>query len=127
VALRSYKNLQLRAISVGSATSLPPSLIESCHLSSLISELRETFDLIVLDTPPVLAVSDPLFVSRLADATVLVVAWKATPQNLVTEAIHELHKTQAPLTGLLLNKVDTRQTASYRHSYYSDNRYAPAV
>jgi capsular exopolysaccharide synthesis family protein len=125
--LRNYRDLPLHAIAAGSIKSRHPSLIESGHLATLIEELRREYDLIILDTPPVLAISDPLFVARLVDATVLVVAWRATPQTFVTDAICALRKMHAPLAGLLLNKVAYKRTANYRHSYYIENRYVPAA
>jgi succinoglycan biosynthesis transport protein ExoP len=127
LALRSYRSIPLRAITAGSIQNRNPSLIESEKLQTLIAELREEFDLIILDTPPVLAISDPLFVAQLVDATVMVIAWRATPQALVAEAIRALRKTRAPLAGLLLNKVHLKRSATYRYGYYTSPRYRIAA
>jgi capsular exopolysaccharide synthesis family protein len=124
--LRSYKALPLRAIPAGSISNLHPAMIESTRLRDLVDSLREDFDLIVLDTPPVLAISDPLFISTLVDMTVMVIAWRSTPRQYVAEAIRALRATRAPLAGLLLNKVSYTQTPNYRHSYYLGKRYIAA-
>jgi capsular exopolysaccharide synthesis family protein len=126
VALRTYKDLPLRAITAGSISSLHPAMIEGAQLRDLIDELRQEFDFIVLDTPPVLAICDPLFIANLVDATVMVIAWRATPQEFVTDAIRALKKMHAPLAGLLLNKVNFARTGKYKHSYYGERRYISA-
>ena len=126
VALRTYKDLPLRVITAGSIKQLHPSMIESTELRDLIDGLREEYDLIILDTPPVLAISDPLFISKLVDATVMVIAWRATPQEMVSEAVRALRNMHAPLAGLLLNKVNYARTGKYSGYYYGDRRYISA-
>jgi Mrp family chromosome partitioning ATPase len=121
-ALRAYKDLPLRAITAGSIGNLHPSMIESTQLRDLIAELRQDFDFVVLDTPPVLAICDPLYIANLVDATVLVAAWRGTPQASVAEAVRALRNMQAPLAGLLMNKVNYGRNGTYNGYYYSTTR-----
>jgi Mrp family chromosome partitioning ATPase len=78
-----------------------------------------------VDTPPVLSISDPLYISSLADATVMVVAWRSTPQAYVDEAVRTLRAAGAPLAGIVLNKVSRTVNDPSRSLYY-DRRYVTA-
>lgn len=118
--LQTHATLPISTISAGSIKSIHPGLLESDHLRNLITQLSEDFDLVILDTPPVLAISDPLFISELVDCTVLVVAWRATPQTCVDDALSALRNTGAPLAGIFLNKVDFAKTGRYGKSYGYD-------
>jgi capsular exopolysaccharide synthesis family protein len=115
--LQTHATLPISTISAGSIKSVNPGMLEGDQLRKLIAQLSEEFDLVVLDTPPVLAISDPLFISELVDATVMVVAWRATPQACVDDALSALRGAGAPLAGILLNKVNFSKTGRYGKSY----------
>jgi polysaccharide biosynthesis transport protein len=125
-ALRTHDSLPLRIISAGSTGGARPYAIESAELRTLIAELSRDFDLVILDTPPVLAVSDPLLISGLADATIVVVGWRETPRDAVHQAISALRAARAPLVGMLLNKVDLAKAANYGGGYYLYKPYVAA-
>lgn len=79
------------------------------EMSSLIAQLDEPFDLIILDTPPTLAVTDPVVVARLASTTIPVVRHGITPLRKV-EAVKKVF--QSPglrLAGAVLNEFDYRK------------------
>ena len=88
-------------------------MVESTRLRDLVKELQQEYDLVVLDTPPVLAITDPLFISGIADATVLVVAWGVTRNDMVDDALDALRDIRAPVVGIVLNKVKTASTGKY--------------
>jgi capsular exopolysaccharide synthesis family protein len=91
----------------------PQDLLAAAPLQNMIASVRNRFDLIVLDTPPVLAVNDALVLSALADSTVLVVHWLKTPQRLVKSAVSALRKSGANLTGTVITQVNFKKlTAS---------------
>jgi capsular exopolysaccharide synthesis family protein len=119
-ALQTHANLPISTISAGSIKSVHPGLLESEHLRKLIAQLSEEFDLVILDTPPVLAICDPLYISELVDATVMVVAWRETPQDCVDDALAALRAAGAPVAGLVLNKVDFAKSSRYGKSYGYD-------
>ncbi|HTZ70225.1 MAG TPA: polysaccharide biosynthesis tyrosine autokinase [Acetobacteraceae bacterium] len=119
-------NLPLSVIDAAAMVAGPRSrLVESTQLQELIADLEKKYDLVVLDTPPVLAISDALFVSHLVDATVMVVAWDATTQQCVENAVADLRAADAPLAGMVLNKVNAVKAARYGMPYY-DYEYAAA-
>jgi Mrp family chromosome partitioning ATPase len=117
--LQNHESLPLRIIGAGSVNDPNPDLIESRQLLELIQELGKQFDLVVLDTPPVLAISDPVLVSSLVDATVVVVAWGNTPSDTVDHAVNRLRAARAPLVGLVLNKVNSAKAGQYGGSGYT--------
>lgn len=110
-----------RAVAVlgaGDARLLRPGLVEGRALPALIAHLADSFDLVILDAPPVLAVTDPLIIARMADATVLVTAWRSTPHRHVETALRALRGAGAPLAGLILNKADDTRALGYRRTGY---------
>ncbi len=89
-----------------------------------MAELSDNYDLVVLDTPPVLAISDPLRIASLCSATVMVVAWSDTPRDMVQQAVMALRAAHAPLAGVVLNKVDLAKTGIYGGKTYTYKPYS---
>lgn len=82
------------------------------EMSELIATLRERFDLVVLDTPPVILVTDTRVVVRHADAVLLLVRWRQTPRRLVRTSLRLLDATSSPAAGIALTRVDLKRTAN---------------
>jgi len=101
-------------------TSNPQDLLGSKQFRSLIERLRPHYDMIVLDTPPVLAVSDALILSHLADATIFLVRWGRTPRSVTLGALGTFRQNGGHLAGMVLTRVDFRQHATYG---FGDNGY----
>jgi capsular exopolysaccharide synthesis family protein len=112
-AMVVHHALPITIINAGSINKLHPGMIESKTLRELIDTLRREFDIVVIDTPPVLSISDPVYISNLVDATLLVVAANETPQDLVNDALVALRSAHAPLAGILLNKVSSGKMYGY--------------
>ncbi len=117
--LRPQKQMPLAIIGAGSKTHPQPDLLGSERFRALMRELSETYNLVILDCPPVLAVSDALVVAGYADATLLVVQWRATVRDLVEQAVKTLRDINAPLVGVMLNKIDPSRTDQYEYGYLS--------
>lgn len=95
-------------------------LLSSRNMTQLIHSLRPHFDLIVLDTPPVLAVSDAKVAGKLADKVLYVVKWDATPRGLVQHGLRAAVEANLDLAGVVLAQVNLRKHARYG---YGDNAY----
>jgi capsular exopolysaccharide synthesis family protein len=121
---RAHDILPLYVLAAGSKSIPRPEVIESDSLRTLVMELSESYDLVVLDTPPVLAISDPLRISALCGATVMVVAWADTPRDMVQQAVMALRAAHAPLAGVVLNKVDLAKTGIYGGKTYTYRPYS---
>ncbi len=93
-------------------------IVASQKFGNLIDILTRTYDLVVLDTPPVLVVTDARVIARRADAVVYAVRWDVTPRGAVLEGLRELHSVGAPMAGLVLTMVDTTKLGSYAYEGY---------
>jgi capsular exopolysaccharide synthesis family protein len=97
---------------------------------TMMPRLREAYDLIVLDTPPVLVVDDACRLGRLADAALIVVRWGWTTDELPSEAYERLARNGIEVAGTVLNDVDPRKQRRYRvggyygHAAYGGRRHA---
>lgn len=87
-------------------SSSPQDLFASTKMRSLMTMLRERYDLILLDAPPTLAVSDARVLSLVADVTVLAVCWNRTPQALINAAVAGLRSSGARLAGAVITQVN---------------------
>lgn len=115
--------VDLDIIPIATGTANPPDVLGSSQMSLLLQRLRDEYDLVVLDSAPVLPVSDSRVLSRLADETVFVVRWNATPRDAAQSALKELRQYNANIAGAVLSVVDTTKQARYGYGdggyYYS--------
>ncbi|MFZ2619690.1 MAG: polysaccharide biosynthesis tyrosine autokinase, partial [Alphaproteobacteria bacterium] len=104
-------------------------LLGSKKMKALLAELKAEYDLIILDSPPVSAVADPLTLAEIADTVLFVVRWAETARNLAQASVRTLVSTRAKITGIVLTQVDVEQSRSYygygygyhyTKSYYND-------
>jgi Mrp family chromosome partitioning ATPase len=91
-------------------------------MADALTALRERVDIVLLDCPPVLPVTDALVLSGKADATLLVCYAGTTTQKQLTRAVELLHQVDAPIVGTVLTGVSTDDSYGYAYQYY---RYAP--
>jgi len=114
----------LDILCVYKATFTPRDLFGSARMAELLASLRGDYDHIVLDGPPLLAVSDARTLATLADAVVMVARWGATPRNAVRAGLDLLVRDKAPVVGLVLSMVDTgarRAISGSDPSYYYEH------
>jgi len=96
----------------------PNELINSQRMKNMLEQLKTGFDVILLDTPPLLAVADPVTITSLADATVLIIQSGKTTKNALLGGAEELHKGSAKVIGLVLNGVRLEQNGLYYARHY---------
>ena len=110
----------LLLISSGPLPANPIELLTSEKMDSLISFLKRSFDFVLLDAPPILAVSDALAMGPLADAIILVVRGGQTPIQAMKQAKQKLDAHKLKCLGVILNGVDlVEQDGYYAREYYS--------
>ena len=90
----------------------PRDLFGSPAMESLLATLRERFDVVVLDTAPVLLVAETRTIAALADTTVLVVRWRKTSKHAVAATLKLLRNARITLSGAALSQVDLTQPAA---------------
>ena len=111
---------ELDILPIATGTANPPDVLGSTQMKLLLERLRADYDLVVLDSAPVLPVSDSRVLSRIADETVFVVRWNETPRDAAQAAIRELRLYDANIAGAVLAVVDTATQAKYG---YGDGGY----
>lgn len=100
-------------------TPNPQDLLSSRRMEDFIDGVRGSYDLIIIDTPPVLAVSDAAAVSRFADVVLYVVQWGSTDREMAVNGMKQLRACQAPVAGIVLSQVDLKRHARYGYGDYS--------
>ena len=105
-------------------TANPQDLLGSQHMRNFLLAARERYDLVVLDAPPVLAVTDALVLSHLVDAALFMIRWERTPRPVALGALRLLQTQGRHLAGAVLTRVNIRKHARYGfgdHGYYYGN------
>ena len=110
-------------IPAGSAEANAAGLFTGETMRTVIGRLRAEYDLVLLDAPPALAITDARLLGRLADATLLCVRWRRTPGAAVQNALALLEEAQAEVAGIALTRVDTR--AHLRSGFTDSEVYHP--
>jgi len=100
----------------GKHLSYPHIVLESQKAKNLIANLRKEYDVIVVDTPPVLSVTDPLVVCKYSDAVVFVVAYNKTKKEAAREGLEQLRNNNANVIGGVLANIDVRKSKGYGYS-----------
>ena len=104
----------------------PAALIGSQRMRQLIAQLKERYDYVVVDSPPLLLVNDPKKTSALVDATLLLIRWQETTSDKAMDALRELDTVNAVVAGAVLAQVDAKRQEQYGYagvgSYYAKYR-----
>lgn len=114
----SGESQSLDVLMTGFIPPNPLELLSSTNLSVALNELRGLYDRIIIDSPPILPVSDSLVLSTHSDAIVVVAKADATPVKQVTQALDLLERTNAPITGIVLSQLDIQKAEKYRDYGY---------
>ncbi|TFJ93061.1 CpsD/CapB family tyrosine-protein kinase [Lentibacillus salicampi] len=109
----------LDAISCGPIPPNPSELLGSKKMEQIIQEARDIYDIILFDTPPVLAVTDAQILANLCDGSILVVRSKQTENEAAENAIESLQASNTKILGTILN--DRTKKESNYYYYYGNN------
>lgn len=111
----------LDILATGPVPPNPSELLGSAGMRELIATAREEYDIVIVDSPPLLPVTDPAILARLADGTIVVVGADRTHRPQLVGALEALQDVDAHLLGIVLNKVSRRDAGAYayEHGYRS--------
>lgn len=100
-------------------------ILNSRRMSELLADVKQRFDLVLLDSPPILGVSDASVLSSEADLTMIVVQHRKLPRNMLMRVKEAVENVGGTIIGVVLNNVDIRSDNQYQYytSYYT--YYAP--
>jgi polysaccharide biosynthesis transport protein len=108
----------------GPIPPFPAEMLSSDAMGALLKRCAELYSYIVIDSPPILSVTDGVILSRQADAVVLVVRHGKSSKHVVRRARDLLLRSGAPITGIVLNAVDLNSPEYYGYYGYSGYSYS---
>ncbi|MBU3138167.1 CpsD/CapB family tyrosine-protein kinase [Clostridium gasigenes] len=117
-ATRYKKNITV--LTSGKIPPNPSEMLGSKAMTALLKELQGIFDYIILDTPPIQAVTDSQILGAKADGVILVVKAEKTKKESVNNSINLLKKVNAHIIGTVLNGVDNKRNKYYY--YYGEKK-----
>ncbi|RMG35532.1 MAG: polysaccharide biosynthesis tyrosine autokinase [Planctomycetota bacterium] len=115
-ALQPTINERLMVLSAGTPVERPAELLSRVDLKALVTEAKRHFDIVVLDSPPVLAVSDTCLIGRHVDHCVLVVRIEKNTRPVLRQALETLAIHGVKLLGCVANDVQPRLEDGYRYA-----------
>lgn len=114
----------LSVIPAGPIPPNPSELLQSERFRNFLTKMQGRFDQIILDSPPVVAVTDAVVLSTIVDGTVLVIRAFKTTKELAKHGIRQLRDVGAPVAGVVLNAVNlSKDEYQYKYQYYRRGSY----
>lgn len=111
-----YKNVHI--VTRGAEIYNSSLVFLSDKFKDLIKTLREEYDYVLVDSPPILQVSDYIHICKLVDGVLLVVAYAQTTRSQVVESVKELRKNGANILGSVFTMYDGEKQKNYGRDYY---------
>ncbi len=96
----------------------PAELLATNKMKQVVHMLKEKFDHVIFDSPPIIAVTDAAILSRLVDATLMVVNHGVVTYDEATFAVEQLQKVKANIIGTIINGVPSNKGSYYYYYYY---------
>lgn len=118
----------LRVLSAGPLPPNPAELLSSQRMQEILCDLRDLADIVIIDSPPVSAVSDAMILATYADAVLLVTHATDTSRTVAKQTLQSLQQVRAYLVGVVYNGVDqqgSNYTYDYTYNYYNASGHEP--
>lgn len=112
---------KLYVLTSGSRVPNPQEMLASEKFKEMIEKMRERFDFIVIDCPPISAVADAIPIANVCDGTIFVVSSKETNKHDAKTALTQLQRNGANVLGSVLTKVETNATHYYNYYYTKED------
>ncbi len=113
-------------IPAGKDIANPMPLLDSEEFTQLIEYLKQAFDVVLLDAPPIGLVVDSAVAARSCDGVILVVEHAKRRRGEIQDAVKQIHQSGCPVIGCIINRVSVRtrsQRNYYKNHYYSYSHY----
>lgn len=120
ISKTNTKNIDL--IPTGPTPPNPIELLASNNNEELIKEIKKYYDIIILDCPPILGLSDTQIMTKFSDANILIVASGDTPMELIERSKKAFENANSKIDGVVINKANIKGN-SYYSSYYTNDYY----
>lgn len=119
-AIQVHEPSGLHVLASGAKPPNPTEILQSRVTHDLIRRLRQSYDMIIIDAPPLLPVADASVLATLSDGAILVVRHGQTTRDQVTEAVNRVAQVGGRLSGVVVNMVAKRAIGSYYYYYYEE-------
>jgi receptor protein-tyrosine kinase len=119
-AIQVHEESGLHFLASGAKPPNPTEILQSRVTHDLIRELRDSYDMVIIDGPPLLPVADASVLSTIADGVILVVQHGKTTRDAVSDAIDRLDQVGGRLFGIVVNMIPKRATGGYYYYYYEE-------
>jgi capsular exopolysaccharide synthesis family protein len=119
-AIKRDEKSGLDFLPAGVGVVSPPDLFRSSTMKILLEETAAYYDLVIIDSPPIAAVSDSFTLSGLVDKTIYVIRWEQTPRHVALAGIRQMVDAGADIAGIVVARVDVKKHARYG---YADSGY----
>jgi capsular exopolysaccharide synthesis family protein len=116
--IRKTGSNDLFYIASGTIPSNPAEVIESKAMRNFLVEIRDFFDVIIIDSAPIVAVIDTEILADLVDGTILVVSADKTENRLMTDAVDLIKQNNVSFLGTVLNNFKYKSGYGYYYKYY---------
>ena len=116
--IRKTRKNNLSYITSGSISKNPAEILESGIMNNFLKEIRDLFDVIIIDSAPILAVIDTEILSKFVDGTILVISADKTKSQLMMDAVDIIKRNKIPFLGTVLNNFKYKSGYGYYHKYY---------
>lgn len=113
----------LHIVTSGPLPPDPAQLLRLPRTPEAIAALENNCDIVIFDTPPMLAVSDTLVIAGLVDGAIMIVDTQRTSREAVIQAVETLQQTRVLILGAILNKIAPRGRGRYYNYYYYQYHY----
>jgi len=123
--IRKTKTYNLVYITSGTIPSNPAEVLESEAMRNFLLEIRDFFDVIIIDSPPIVAVIDAEVLSILADGTILVISADKTEKRLMKDAVELINQNNVSFLGTVLNNFEYKSGYDYYYKYYYNYSSSP--
>ncbi|WP_448213269.1 GumC family protein [Colwellia sp. MEBiC06753] len=114
------KHVKLDILTSGISPANPQAFLSMKRFDMLIKVFGNFYDRIVIETPPVNAVSDAIIISRLVESVLYVVHGTKTKREQITSGLRMLKQAKAPIEGIVINHSENIDTSRYQNNYYNE-------
>ncbi|MFF2451830.1 polysaccharide biosynthesis tyrosine autokinase [Isoptericola sp. NPDC058082] len=116
-AVQRWGDLNLNVLASGQVPPNPSELLGSVQMAHVIGELKDRYDVVLIDSAPLVPVTDGAILARLTGGSILVAGVGELHRAHLQEAIASLRKAGARIMGVVMNRVDESERAGYRYRY----------
>ena len=109
--------MEFDVITSGPVPPNPSEMLVSSTMEDILNSCIDNYDYVIVDTPPLLAATDAQIMSRVADATLLVVDMQVSKRKQIVEATKRLNNVGARLLGVVANKLELHENSYYHYDY----------